>query len=698
MTTDATTTTDSGPVGLVHDDENVLDPLGDADREAEAGAKRNFAKVGSGRPSSLLYTYGPGAIMDLPQFTVMPAGLDDWDRIWSRRDGVPEIYAPRLRGVVRKLLRSRDLQLRPFPHQPKKTSMSREGDDLGVPARVFPQWLRCTGCDLLGPLPKFDYRNRHPYRTDEACFEHERCFGRGGDRAGGRASARGSASGGRGAQRRTAVPARYLLACAKGHLDEFPYDLWVHRGGRCPQAEFPALKMFDRTAVKGAAAIVRCASCGQQRGMNEAQGEAGREKLPKCRGRHPHLDAFEPGGCGADSRLILVGASNLWFAAISSIIVMPESAEEKEDELADRVRLALGDKLAKYRDDLGVARDLLDAKGVDVTEVDDEQLGRTLDVAAAPPPSDEEHEEWIRRWDPVELLVPEWRYLQKDPLGQRHEDPKSGLTLSRRQRGPELPGEIRRVLAVERLRKVNALVGFTRIDDMDRVGDLLGRLAPLTRRPKPDWTVATEDRGEGVFLQLDEEAVAAWEARVDASAIWRAHELAHRRNFERRFSETAEQVDADTRLKPPRYWLVHTLAHVLIREMAMTCGYSAASLSERLYAWEKAEGRDPAAGLLICTTASDSDGTLGGLVDLSRPERLERVVTSALYRATRCSSDPVCAMRTPKAPEDFLHGAACHCCVMASETSCERANRFLDRRFLVDLPGSDLGFFGRASG
>ena len=44
--------------------------------------------------------------------------------------------------------------------------------------------------------------------------------------------------------------------------------------------------------------------------------------------------------------------------------------------------------------------------------------------------------------------------------------------------------------------------------------------------------------------------------------------------------------------------------------------------------------------------------------------------------------------------EDFLHGAACHCCAMASETSCERANRFLDRRFLIDLPGSDLGFFG----
>ncbi len=97
------------------------------------------------------------------------------------------------------------------------------------------------------------------------------------------------------------------------------------------------------------------------------------------------------------------------------------------------------------------------------------------------------------------------------------------------------------------------------------------------------------------------------------------------------------------------------------------------------------------------TTASDSDGTLGGLVQQSEPIRLARIVTAALHRATRCSSDPICAMRTPQDPEEFLHGAACHCCVMASETSCERANRFLDRRFLINLPGCDLGFFGHVA-
>ncbi len=567
-----------------------------------------------------------------------------------------------------------------LPWQPKKISMSKEGDDLGVPARVFPQWLRCSGCDLLGPLSKFDYRNSHPFRTDEACFEHVKCTGRAGQ-------------GKRKATRRTAVPARYLLACVDGHLDEFPYDLWVHHGQPCAKAEFPALQMVDRTGGKGASATIMCASCDQRRPMNEAQGEVGRVKLPRCRGRHPHLDAFAPEGCPNETRLMLVGASNLWFAATHSIIVMPESPAEQAGDLADQIRLALGDKLAKYRVNLEVVRDLLDGKGI-TTDLSDPELTSLIDKALAPASSVEEQEDKIREWDPVDLLVLEWKYLQTDPLGLRHEDPRSGLTLSKRERHSQLRPEVERVLAVERLRKVNALVGFTRIDDMDRVGDLPRRLAPLTRTPRPAWTVATEDRGEGIFLQLDLAAVADWEARVYSSDIWASHRDAHRRNFFRRFSETAADVDPDTRLKPPRYWLVHTLAHVLIREMSMTCGYSAASLSERLYAWPQSSSRPASAGLLICTTASDSDGTLGGLVQLSEPARLERVVSGALDRATRCSSDPVCAVRTPQDPEDFLHGAACHCCVMASETSCERANRFLDRRFLVDLPGSNLGFFG----
>ncbi|MCO7271576.1 DUF1998 domain-containing protein [Cellulosimicrobium cellulans] len=663
----------------------LLDPLGDLESSESMTASKNRAKVGSARPSNLLYTYGPGSTMDLPSFTVMPAGLNDWESIWKRRQGEPpRVHAPRLLDAVKIHLGPQVTELRPFPWAPKATAQSKEGDDLGVPARVFPQWMRCTGCDMLGPLTKFSYRNTNPYRPDEARFEHEKCPGR-----------RGKPS----KRPVPTVPARYLLACPDGHLDEFPYDWWVHQGGKCPAADVPPLKMEDRTVGKGASATISCTACGSRRAMNEAQGEVGAAKLPRCRGRHPHLALFEKSGCVNQTKLMLLGASNLWFPATLSIVVMPESAVETTASIAADLLATAGPKrVEKWQDDLAKWLEFLEDEESQLANLPDDQLAAAVSELLAPPPSQEQIEEQRKNFDPVSLLVPEWNYLLRDPLGKQHRaDDKSGLVLSPPEGGVHHNLEanhVARVLAIDKLRKVNAVLGFTRIDEMERANDVGKRLVRLTRDGRPQWTVATEDRGEGIYLQLDESAVAEWEAKVEATNLWEAHRTAHERNFNARFSETAKDVDPDTRFRPARYWLLHTLSHVLIREMAMYSGYSAASLSERIYAWKPEDGRPAAAGLLIVTTASDSDGTLGGLVQLSESANLERVTSRALRRALRCSSDPVCAHRTPKEPEDFLHGAACHTCAMASETSCERANRFLDRRFLVDLPGAQgLGFF-----
>lgn len=681
---------------ILFDASQVVDPLGDAEKLEKDQAKKNFAKVGSARPSSLLYTYGPGSIIDLPHFTVMPTGLDEWDRIWDRRDGLPPtVHAPRLLEAVQLMLGHQVAELRPFPWQPTQGSFSREGVDLGVPARVFPQWLRCTGCDRLGPISVFveGYKNTHPYRPDEAIFEHTSCYGRRGK------------GGGAKKRRQPCVPARYLLACPDGHLDEFPYSWWVHHGNPCPKAPIPVLKMVERTAGKGATAIIVCASCDTSRAMSEAQGADGRAKLPKCRGRFPHLDGFAQDGCDQEPRLMLVGASNLWFPAVQSIIDMPR-LDPKEKASDDALRLkalpgfaaTLPLLTSSPTAALPLLRSALLAAGeMDLADLSDDQLASVVQAALMPAESEAEREDRKAKWEPVDLLVPEWRYLQIQPAAERHEDERSGLTISPRSLAPAMSAGVQRVLAVDRLRKVNAVLGFTRIDDLDRVNDMGARLARLTRSGKPHWVPATEDRGEGIFLQFGEDEVAQWEPKVLASSLWQAHREAHKRNFERRFSETAKEVNPDERLRPPRYWLLHTFSHALIRQMAMSSGYGAASLTERIYAWPGADDRPPAAGVLIATTASDSDGTLGGLVALSQPERLASIVKESLRTLTRCSSDPVCARRVPHDPEDFLHGAACHCCVMASETSCERANRFLDRRFVIALPGdyTDLAFFGK---
>lgn len=673
------------PETWIYDSSNDVNPLDDAERLQGVG--KNYAKVGSARCTTLLYTYGPGAIMDMPHFTVMPMGLDDWERIWARRVGNPTIVAPRLLENVQLMLGPNVTELRPFPWQPNPDGKAHQGDDLGVPARIFPQWLRCTGCDLLAPVSTFanGYINTNPYRPDRAEFVHRSCQGRSHQK--------------KKIKNPPCVSARYLLVCENGHMDEFPYAWWVHRGESCPEAEHPHLCMVESSQNAIGARII-CKSCGAIRSMREAQGSENRVKLPRCRGRMPHLNAFASKGCDKVPRLMLIGASNLWFPIVQSIIDMPRL--DKTAETMDQYHALLDvcngsqDTLTKAADDDGYLQVVVDMvhSGINTAPALRNRTGldlRSLIILAqkVQKPTEEELRKKREAWEPVDLLVPEWEYLNRDNFKDDPvSDKQSGLTVRDQKATPILQDMgVRRLLAVDRLRKVNALIGFTRVDDFDRANDPNSRLVHLNRESNINWVPTTEDFGEGIFIQFDEHKIVEWQERILSTPLWDAYVKAHRRNFYNHFSETSKDIDPDTRLPRPRYWLLHTLAHALIKRMALSSGYGMSSLTERLYAWDTKGERPAAAGVLISTTASDSDGTLGGLVALSEPETFEQIMKDALRGMCRCSSDPICAQRVPQDPEDFLHGASCHCCCMLSETSCERANRFLDRRFIVPLPG-----------
>lgn len=219
------------------------------------------------------------------------------------------------------------------------------------------------------------------------------------------------------------------------------------------------------------------------------------------------------------------------------------------------------------------------------------------------------------------------------------------------------------------------MVGFTRIDDAGRGGPQPRRLAPLAAGSAA-WVPAVEHRGEGIFLQLNEALVARWCQRVDDHP----HIVALREAYSR--WRTNRDLAPDTSFLIPRYLLVHTLSHLLLRQVALECGYSSASIRERLYV---GSADRPTAGVLLSTAASDSEGTLGGLVALGNERFLGRLLDQALDGARTCSSDPLCAERLPEPPSDQLHAAACHACLFASETSCESGNRWLHRGVLVEI-------------
>jgi len=186
-----------------------------------------------------------------------------------------------------------------------------------------------------------------------------------------------------------------------------------------------------------------------------------------------------------------------------------------------------------------------------------------------------------------------------------------------------------------------------------------------------------------VFLELREEAVAAWVDRIgDHSRIETL-----RAAYWRWAANRDQQVNPNFPIA--RYLLIHTLSHLLIRQVSLECGYSSASIRERIYVGSP---KEPAAGVLLSTAASDSEGTLGGLVALGEARHLRRLLDLAFDEAAFCSSDPLCAEHEPTGMSDSLHAAACHACLFASETSCEANNRWLDRSVLVDLTGDGLAF------
>lgn len=231
------------------------------------------------------------------------------------------------------------------------------------------------------------------------------------------------------------------------------------------------------------------------------------------------------------------------------------------------------------------------------------------------------------------------------------------------------------MILVDRLREVNALVGFTRVDPPDELGglDQLDQLVRISRA-NPTCVPAGEVHGEGIFIQLNESVIANWERSVGVQRRYALLELAHQQ------WRTARNLAPGTGMPDIRYVMLHTFSHLLIRELAFTCGYNAASLKERIYAY--ADDHQPMAGVLIYTAANDTDGTLGGLVELGTTDAFGLVINRALSRARVCTSDPLCAEHRPTT-DGSVHLAACHACTFLAETSCERGNKYLDRALLV---------------
>lgn len=614
-------------------------------------------RVGAVRPSHLMFTSGVGALVDLPNFSVLVRGIDDWSHEGAEIRTIPE---PRLLAGIRRLRDLRGVEeLRPAPWADGLDSdPGGAAARVGVPVVPFPGWLRCTVCDELAPAASsvFGFENSVPSRPHDARFFHTECPTK------------------RRGRRPLAVPARFVLACADGHLDDFPYRRFVHHGAACPKSTHPRLRMQDRGGNLGANVSISCLmKCDSKpRNIREAMGPRGRAHLPRCRGRHPHLSTYDT-GCDRETQILVVGASNQWFPRTLSALAVPRTGA---GELATKVEqnwVALEGLIPTI---LPYARANVPALA-EFEAYDDDELWAAIEAHRSRETDGED--------DPADDAYPDLHTAEWEILSAPVAPPPSADFALHRPGVPDaLTGVFDDVVQAERLREVRALVGFTRLDAPDPDDPELVTPVPLSRAELPSWVPASEVRGEGLFLRLPEQRLRAWEEQVAESEALRAHERAYGLFRGKRRSERLPGPFDPMQFWPGvRYLALHTFAHLMVRAIAIECGYSSASLSERIYS--SSDPDDPRSGVLVYTAVPDAEGTLGGLVSLGEKAELTRLVRRALRDAMHCSSDPLCAERLPAHTADFLHGAACHVCLFVSETTCERGNRFLDRRFVVPV-------------
>jgi hypothetical protein len=602
------------------------------------------------RQSQLITTFGPGAMVDLPTRSVLIGGLDRWH---APRDSYTAIEEPALARYLENWLRERDRleqgrALRLLT--PPLATGELRGEPPGVDVTVFPTWFICEQVETpsIGGQVR---QGRRLVRWSEL------------DPAGGRRRFVHDDG-----KKVDVSPLRFVGACEKGHLQDVDWRRLVHAGEPCHE---PMWLMEEGTSASLGDLEITC-SCGRSLSLRDAT-KPGR--LGKCEGRQPWLsaDAREP--CLENLRLLTRSATNAYFPQVVNVISLPV----EEDALLVIIRRHLADLSgAESPDEIRTARRFNSALRMDLDGYSDEEVYERLRQVKDQVGQEASTNPRVLEFD---VLASGRRQIGMNEASARLFAETLPRDAWEEDLGRDL-GVIRSVVAVHRLREVMCLYGFTRLEPAPTRADaelediqLAVSGAPIAQHA--DWLPAIEQFGEGIFIHFDPARMEAWlsRAEVDRRLDVLVDGLAAHR---KKYPGSAEQ-----RFPGGAYVLLHSLAHALMTEIALDCGYPASSLKERIYAFPCSDTAAARYGLLIYTASTGSQGTLGGVV--AGVKCLSRTLDAALERLEICSNDPVCADHDPGSAVENRHllGAACHGCLLIPETSCERRNQFLDRSLLV---------------
>ncbi len=598
-----------------------------------------FNRERSLRKSQLISPYGIGAIVDFPNETLMHAGLDAWE---PKEENclVDDRLALRLNVKI---------FYEPSPAQNGQT----------VPFVRFPLWHVCPRCRTM---KKANWNIKSPMvctSKNQPAFKGLTCDSL------------------KPFWRPTLVPVRFVVACLDGHIEDFPWIEWAHsketqltRGLHCENPSI-LLKSTGKSGLMGLK--VHCNSCNKSRTMT---GAAGADTLREfgCNGERPWLgpEAIEDCQCQTPPRVTQRGATNIYFSKVMSSILIPPYSTYVRRKISrpktwDVITRGVSEDGSIDESRIKAFSDDWDIPFTDLMEAINHKLNGT------PVGSEQSEEEY--RYDEYKAF--------KTGQSRKKNDDLNVYPQNLSEYDSDVMNYFEDMILVEKLTETRALTGFTRMsppETSNENGKI--KIAPLSNKPK-SWLPATRSFGEGIFFTIKQSLLDSWSSSENVKKRVNIINL--------RLNEVSSERGWESREITPALMLLHTLSHILITRLSFDCGYGSSSLRERIYCHQSEDKQ--MSGVLIYTTASDSAGTLGGLVRQGKHKRFEPVLRQALIDTMNCSSDPLCAESSGQGINS-LNLAACHACALLPETSCEEGNRLLDRILLIGgTEDKGLGFF-----
>lgn len=506
---------------------------------------------GTLRPSQITATFGPGSLVQMEHDSVIIMGTDTWSR---NEKHYKILNHPYLEAVLNK----------DYFKMPISSRMSKV-----ISCRSFPTWGVCSNvsCSRLQQHKAAPPDGRRQFKCGDC----------------------GNAL----------YAARFVVMCDKGHLDDFPWVEWVHHGSKDgPCKKSPRLTFRARGKSPGLSDYyVRC-ECGLSRSCGYATSrDALKNITPGCSGYMPWLERNEE--CtnerGEPSPVygFHVLSTSLYYPSSITALHIPEWLHPIQKMITDNKPKISG-------------MFLMDSSYRKVAE-----MIPSIDPGMKNYTTDEIAEHLEKRFalkrhfgrSATELQIRDKEY-EDLMLGESSKfDDNEDLEITEGRLDKSLEGYVERMKLIKRITEIRVIRGFTRGEAPDPYSSEETQKIHYCHisKHKMDWYPAIENRGEGFLFALDEGKLREWESRPEIVARCKAIISA--------FGEWAKQKKwTSHETIVPRYILLHTLSHTLIRELANLSGYSEASIRERIY---RGAGKN---GILLYTATPSSDGSLGGLV------------------------------------------------------------------------------------